>query len=122
MPGRSVIDAQRSAEYVAYGVQYLAPKSSTGKVSIIGHSQGAGLNPQWALSACSSTLHRRGADHFLCTVFWPSIRPLVTNYVGLAPDFHGTVQGLLFCNPLKLGTYVRCLLDLCDGQLILRLG
>ncbi|KAL8283829.1 hypothetical protein RQP46_005261 [Phenoliferia psychrophenolica] len=72
LPGRSLVDAQISAEYVAYGVQYLAPKSVTGKVSIIGHSQGGGLNPQWALT------------------FWPSIQPLVSNYISLAGDFQGT--------------------------------
>lgn len=40
LPDFSTQDVQRSGEYVAYGVQFLAPKSATGKVSIIGHSQG----------------------------------------------------------------------------------
>lgn len=80
LPGRSTVDAQKSAEYVAYGIKYLAPKSSTGKVSIIGHSQGGGLNPQWALT------------------FWPSTQRLVTQYIALAGDFHGTVSGRLLCN------------------------
>lgn len=31
-------------------VTYLATQSATGKVSILGHSQGAGIDPQWALS------------------------------------------------------------------------
>lgn len=63
LPGRSVVDVQLSAEYVAYGVQYLAPKSSTKKVSIIGHSQGGGVNPQWALSACFAAQRRCRANH-----------------------------------------------------------
>ena len=41
LPGNSNNDVQLSAEYVAYGVQYLAPQSYTGTVAIIGHSQGA---------------------------------------------------------------------------------
>ncbi|KAM0748055.1 alpha/beta-hydrolase [Meredithblackwellia eburnea MCA 4105] len=86
LPGRSLVDAQLSAEYVAYGVQYLAPQSATKKVSIIGHSQGAGLNPQWAL------------------VFWPSIQPLVSNYIALAPDFHGTIEVILLCTKLNIPT------------------
>ena len=79
---------QRSAKYVGYGVQFLAPQSATGTVAIIGHSQGApfyvgsqsldigdvrlfldaggGVNPQHALT------------------YWPSIRPLVANYISLA--------------------------------------
>jgi hypothetical protein len=86
LPERSLVDAQLSAEYVAHAVRYLAPQSSTGKIAIIGHSQGAGLNPQWALQ------------------FWPSIRPLVSNYIALAADFQGTVVGVLLCNPLKAPT------------------
>ena len=35
---------------------------------------GAGINPQHALT------------------YWPSIRPLVTNYIALAGDFHGTIE------------------------------
>ncbi|KAL8276684.1 hypothetical protein RQP46_010952 [Phenoliferia psychrophenolica] len=73
LPGFSTGDLQLSAEYVARGVEFLAPQSATGKVAIIGHSQGGGCNPQHALT------------------YWPSIRPLVTNYIALAGDFHGTI-------------------------------
>ncbi|KAL8281281.1 hypothetical protein RQP46_006315 [Phenoliferia psychrophenolica] len=74
MPNFSTGDVQLSSEYVAYGVQYLAPKSATGRVSIIGHSQGAGVNPQHALT------------------YWPSIQKLVSGYIALAADFHGTIE------------------------------
>ncbi|KDQ18211.1 hypothetical protein BOTBODRAFT_185568 [Botryobasidium botryosum FD-172 SS1] len=87
LPQRGLIDAQISAEYVALGVISLAKKSTTGKVVIIGHSQGAGLNPQWALD------------------FWPSIRPLVSAYIALAPDFHGTIESA-FCR--VTGSKVGC--------------
>ncbi|KAF8330872.1 uncharacterized protein EI90DRAFT_1106712 [Cantharellus anzutake] len=79
LPRNSLIDAQVSAEYIAYNIPLLAAKSSTGKVSIIGHSQGAGLNPQWALD------------------FWPSIRQYVSDYIALAGDFHGTLEGPVSC-------------------------
>ncbi|KAM0756327.1 alpha/beta-hydrolase [Meredithblackwellia eburnea MCA 4105] len=82
LPGRALGDAQLSAEYVAYGIQYYAPQSKTGKVTVIGHSQGAGLNVQWALT------------------FWPSTRALVQQFISLAGDFKGTAEGALFCNGL----------------------
>ncbi|GAA5846710.1 hypothetical protein JCM3766R1_002888 [Sporobolomyces carnicolor] len=78
LPGRSIGDAQYSSEFVAYNVKDLAAKSSTKKVSLISHSQG-GLNVQWAMD------------------FWPSYRSLVSAFVGLAPDFHGTAEGPLAC-------------------------
>ncbi|KAK4048800.1 hypothetical protein OIV83_004566 [Microbotryomycetes sp. JL201] len=90
LPQRSLVDAQISAEYVARAVKILAPQSATGKVNIIGHSQGGGLNPQWAIT------------------FWPSIRSLIKNYFALAPDFRGTTQGLLLCNPLNAGLNATC--------------
>ncbi|EPQ27398.1 uncharacterized protein PFL1_04936 [Pseudozyma flocculosa PF-1] len=78
LPSRSWQDAQTSSEYVARAVQILAPKSKTGTVSIIGHSQG-NINIQWALS------------------FWPSIRPKVHQFVSLAGDFKGTLLAYLGC-------------------------
>ncbi|KAL8279509.1 hypothetical protein RQP46_008071 [Phenoliferia psychrophenolica] len=74
LPGRAGYDVQQAAEYVALAVQHLAPLSATGKVAILGHSQGAGINPQWAL------------------IFWPSIHSLVSQYLALAADFHGTLE------------------------------
>ena len=108
LPGRSEVDVQISAEYVARGVHWLAPQSATGMVSIIGHSQGAGINPQWALQ------------------FYPSIQPLVANYIALAGeeasfppegtvtrknanpstlpgDFHGSLEIRATCNPTLAG-------------------
>lgn len=80
LPMRSLTDAQLSASYVALAIGLLAPQSSTGKISVIGHSQGGGLNIQWPL------------------VFYPSLIPLVQNYIGLAPDFKGTAESLLLCH------------------------
>ncbi|KAL8286142.1 hypothetical protein RQP46_004630 [Phenoliferia psychrophenolica] len=72
LPDFSTGDLQFSSQYVAWAIQFLAPQSATGTVALIGHSQGGGVNPQHALT------------------YWPSIRPLVANYISLAGDFHGT--------------------------------
>ncbi|KAF7983295.1 hypothetical protein HWV62_22959 [Athelia sp. TMB] len=79
LPGYALGDAQTTAEYVAYNIKQLAPHSATGKVAVIGHSQGAGISIQWAL------------------LYWPSIQPLVSRYIALAGDFHGTDEGPLAC-------------------------
>ncbi|KAM0792091.1 hypothetical protein ACM66B_004795 [Microbotryomycetes sp. NB124-2] len=81
LPARALNDAQVSGEIVARAIFQLAPQSATGKISIIGHSQGGGLNPQWALT------------------FWPSTRPLVQNYIALAGDFKGTALGYFLTVP-----------------------
>ncbi|KZP32125.1 alpha/beta-hydrolase [Athelia psychrophila] len=75
-PSKGLGDAQVSSEYIAYNIPLLASKSATGKIAIVGHSQGAGLTPQWALD------------------FWPSTRARVSAYVAIAGLFHGS-SGLL---------------------------
>jgi hypothetical protein len=84
LPFNSRNDAQHSASYVAYHIGTLAPLSATGKIVVVGHSQGAGLNIQWAL------------------LYWTSTRALVSRYIALAGDFHGTTEGPLFCAPYQL--------------------
>ncbi|KZP13703.1 alpha/beta-hydrolase [Athelia psychrophila] len=73
-PSKGLGDAQLSSEYIAYNVPLLAKKSATGNVAFIGHSQGAGVTPQWALS------------------FWPSIRKYVSANIMIAPPFHGILD------------------------------
>ncbi|BGP11008.1 hypothetical protein JCM10049v2_006902 [Rhodotorula toruloides] len=85
LPGRSLGDVQTTSEYVAFAIQQLAAQSQTGKVGIVSHSQG-GLNVQWALD------------------FWPSYRPLVSAFVALAGDFHGTGEGPPACLVLDATT------------------
>lgn len=72
-PNRQLADSQVAGEYVANAIINLAPKSKTKKVKVIGHSQGGGLSIPWA------------------TIFFPSARKLVSGFVGLAADFHGTI-------------------------------
>ncbi|SCZ95956.1 BZ3500_MvSof-1268-A1-R1_Chr8-1g09908 [Microbotryum saponariae] len=79
LPNRSIGDAQLTAEYVVAAIKFLAPRSSTKKVAVIGHSQGAGLNIPWALQ------------------FWPSTQALVSSFIALAGDFHGTTTSVLLC-------------------------
>ncbi|KAL8287233.1 hypothetical protein RQP46_003685 [Phenoliferia psychrophenolica] len=83
LPERPLLDVQLSASYVAYAIQFLAIKSPTGQIAVIGYSQGSGINVPWALT------------------FWPSMVPLVSQFIGLASDFHGTATGMVtLCNTL----------------------
>ena len=92
-----------SAEYVAYAISSLAPRSKTGKVTAIGHSQGGGFNVQFAL------------------LYWPSTRKLVSNCtsplmrrahsadIALSGDFRGTAfTGPLVCAALRLTQGGQC--------------
>jgi pimeloyl-ACP methyl ester carboxylesterase len=72
-------DIQIAAEYVVHAVREMAGRSGH-KVQVIGHSQG-GMVPRWALR------------------FWPDIRPLVDDLVGLSPSNHGTIDARLICLP-----------------------
>ncbi|OAV87406.1 hypothetical protein PTTG_09967 [Puccinia triticina 1-1 BBBD Race 1] len=80
IPNYSLGDMQLAAEFVAYAIKFLAPKStaSGGKINIVSFSQG-GPNVQWA------------------STFWPSTRKLVTGHVALAPPMKGTASTILLC-------------------------
>jgi triacylglycerol lipase len=69
MPGRTEGDIQVSSEYVAYAIGWVHAHAHA-PLAVIGHSQGT-LNARWALT------------------FWPSTRPLVSDYISLAGDHHG---------------------------------
>lgn len=71
IPGAMLDDVQTNAEFIAYGVNYIA--SITGaQVSVVGWSQG-NLAAQWALQ------------------YWPSVLASTKQLVAFSPDFHGTV-------------------------------
>ncbi|KAH0433351.1 lipase b precursor [Colletotrichum camelliae] len=77
VPGALLGDAQVNSEYVAYATNYIA--GITGKnASIVSWSQG-GLDTQWAFT------------------FWPSTRGVVSNFLPVSPDFHGTVLANVLC-------------------------
>lgn len=61
----------------------LSQKANNSQIRIVAHSQG-NMNTQWAL------------------LFWPSLRPLVKNFVSVAGGFKGTVEGQLICSGEQL--------------------
>ncbi|WP_183407703.1 esterase/lipase family protein [Nocardioides marmoriginsengisoli] len=70
LPYRATGDIQVNAEYVVWAIRELHRRAER-KISIIGASQG-GMLPRWALR------------------FWPDLRPMVDDLIGLAPSNHGT--------------------------------
>lgn len=70
-------DAQISAEYVAYALNYISAISSSSNISVLAWSQG-NVDTQWALK------------------YWPSTRPITSDFLSMSPDFKGT-YGILIC-------------------------
>ncbi|MGW6730151.1 lipase family alpha/beta hydrolase [Nocardia sp. NPDC055029] len=77
-PDHALGDAQIAAEYVANAIRYVHQISGRA-VNIVGHSQG-GTQPRFAMR------------------FWPDLRPLVDDYVGIAATNHGSLIVDLTCN------------------------
>jgi triacylglycerol esterase/lipase EstA (alpha/beta hydrolase family) len=71
LPDHAMSDAQVAAEYVVYAIREVH-RISGHRVSILGHSQG-GTEPRFALR------------------FWPDLRPMVDDYIGVAATNHGSV-------------------------------
>ncbi|EGF99061.1 uncharacterized protein MELLADRAFT_94890 [Melampsora larici-populina 98AG31] len=82
LPRRSLDDIQLSAEFIAYAIMFLAPRSPAtgGRISMLGYSQG-GLTSHWTLN------------------FWLSARQLVMNFVSIAGSLKGTTLSPLGCGP-----------------------
>ena len=79
LPDHAMGDTQVSAEYVAHAIRY-AYRSSGRKVQVVGYSQG-GTEPRFALR------------------FWPDLRSMVDDYVGIAATNHGAASVLGLCAP-----------------------
>ncbi|GAO47542.1 alpha/beta-hydrolase [Saitoella complicata NRRL Y-17804] len=71
-------DTQVNAENVTYAINYISAISQNKNISIITWSQ-SGLITQWA---------------FKC---WPSTRKVVSDFIPISPDFHGTVSAYALC-------------------------
>lgn len=70
-------DIQLSAERVVHAIRTMHARAGR-PIDIVGHSQG-GMVPRWALR------------------FWPDLRPLVDDLVGVAPSNHGTIDADVLC-------------------------
>lgn len=77
IPSISLGDAQITAEYAAYALNYITAITKR-NASIITFSQGS-INVQWALK------------------YWPSTRKHTTDFIALSPDYHGTVLAAAIC-------------------------
>ena len=78
MPHHTTQDIQLSGEFVVNAIRRIHALTGR-KVQILGWSQGAGPEPRWALR------------------FWPDIRAMVDDLVGLEAPNHGTVIARGFC-------------------------
>lgn len=72
VPGRMCDGSVKSAEHVAYAINYISTACNQ-NIAVIAWSQG-NLSIQWALK------------------YWPSTRVQVNNFICLCADFHGTVS------------------------------
>jgi hypothetical protein len=77
LPEAGFADLQIQSEHVVASIREIAARSGR-PVSVIGVSQG-GLPPRWALK------------------WWPDIRSLVGDVIGLAPSNHGFALGPALC-------------------------
>lgn len=80
VPGAMYNDTQINSEYIAYAINYLGSitgtSANTNNLAVIPWSQG-NLDTQWVFQ------------------YWPSTRPVVTDFISASADFHGTTLAYL---------------------------
>ena len=77
LPGSAMADIQVAGEYVVGAIRTMHRVSGR-RIDVLGHSQG-GMVPRWALR------------------FWPDVRGMVDDQVGMAPSNHGTLDAIAIC-------------------------
>jgi triacylglycerol esterase/lipase EstA (alpha/beta hydrolase family) len=77
LPQNGTGDIQEAAEYVVNAIRTMNATAGE-RIDVVGHSQG-GMLPRWVLR------------------FWPDIRPMVDDLIGLAPSNHGTLSAIPVC-------------------------
>jgi pimeloyl-ACP methyl ester carboxylesterase len=85
LPGRGLVDQQRSIQYVVYAIREVARRAGT-RVSLVGHSQGATLAAY-------------------ATYFWPDLPAKVDDVIGLAGPYHGTTTANDACSDSRCAVY-----------------
>ena len=71
IPDNLLGDIQLNAEFYSYAINYISAMSNNAKVSVITWSQGS-MDMQWAMK------------------YWPSARPVVSDFVPISPDLRGS--------------------------------
>jgi Lipase (class 2) len=77
LPGSAMADIQVAGEYVVSAIRTMHQRAKS-RIDVLGHSQG-GMVPRWALR------------------FWPDVRAMVDDQVGMAPSNHGTLDSIPVC-------------------------
>lgn len=84
-PYNSLGDLTIAGEYDAFAIRYTSRLAGGRKIAVVGHSQG-GMRPRWALR------------------WWPDVRRLVADHVGVAPDNQGVTANAPGLMPALTGT------------------